>query len=64
MIPHNFDEWRSCIENDCKVKLTKDFATQRLAVYENSKKPETLKFKSLYGVNHLNNVIRWYKQIQ
>ena len=33
MIPHTFEEWKSCIINDCKIDLTVDFAQKRLAVY-------------------------------
>ncbi len=31
MISHTFQEWKNCIVNDCKIKLTKDFAQQRLS---------------------------------
>lgn len=63
MIPRTFEEWRNCIVNDCKIELTKAFAAKRLAVYENQSDPETQKFISLYGQQHLQNIIRWYQQI-
>lgn len=63
MIPHTFEEWKSCIINDCKIKLTKDFATKRLLVYQNKRNQETQKFISLYGEQHLNNIINWLKRI-
>ena len=63
LIPQSFEEWKSCIVNDCKIKLTKAFAEKRLQVYENDSHPETRKFAALYGRQHLNNVIHWYKQI-
>lgn len=63
MIPQNFNEWKNCIVNDCKINLTKEFATERLSVYENRINPKTKKFKELYGEQHLNNIISWYKQI-
>lgn len=63
MIPGTFDEWKDCIVNDCKIKLTKEFAQGRLKVYENSGHPETKKFVEIYGKDHLNNVIYWYKKI-
>lgn len=37
MIPQTFNEWTTCIVHDCKINLTKDFATQRLAVYLDKK---------------------------
>ena len=64
MIPLTFEEWKNCIINDCKINLTKEFAILRLAVYENSNASETKKFVSLYGKQHLENVIHWLKRIQ
>ena len=63
MLPQTFEEWRNCIVNDCKIDLTKTFAEKRLTVYENGKHPETRKFISLYGEQHLNNIIHWYKMV-
>lgn len=63
MIPQNYTEWRACIINDCKINLTKEFAAQRLAVYQDAKNPETQKFSSLYGEKHLQNVIQWLQQV-
>jgi len=63
MIPQTFDAWRNCIINDCKINLTKDFAQQRLAVYQNVAHPETKKFVSLYGEQHLQNIVMWLQQI-
>lgn len=62
MIPRNFDEWKNCIVNDCKIELTKTFVQQRLSVYENTNHPETKKFEKLYGRQHLDNIIYWYKK--
>ena len=63
MIPQTFDEWKHCIINDCKINLTKEFALQRLEVYKDKNHSETKKFVSLYGEQHLNNVILWYSQV-
>jgi len=63
MIPQNFFEWKNCITKDCKIELTKAFAMERLNVYLDNKNPETQKFVKLYGQQHLNNIINWYKQI-
>ena len=63
MIPQTFDEWKYCIINDCKINLTKEFALQRLEVYQDKNHSETKKFVSLYGEQHLNNVILWYSQV-
>jgi hypothetical protein len=63
MIPQTFDEWKNCIVNDCKITLTKQFVDQRLAVYTNKNNPETRKFISLYGEQHLQNIMNWLNQI-
>ena len=63
MIPRTFEEWKSCIVNDCKINLTKDFAQSRLKVYLDEQHPETIKFKKLYGEAYLNNIIHWLKKI-
>ena len=60
MIPQTFEQWKSCIVNDCKINLTKEFAQQRLAVYQNKGNQETKKFISLYGEQHLQNIINWF----
>jgi thiaminase len=36
---------------------------QRLAVYKDSKNTETQKFISLYGEQHLQNIIKWFEII-
>lgn len=63
MIPQTFNEWKNCIINDCKINLTKDFAERRLAVYQDRQNSETQKFISLYGEQHLQNIINWLTQI-
>ena len=63
MIPQTFEQWHSCIINDCKINLTKDFASMRLAVYEDRSNIETKKFAELYGEQHLANVIDWLKRV-
>ncbi|MEN0003345.1 MAG: hypothetical protein AAF798_04355 [Bacteroidota bacterium] len=62
MVPTTFDEWKHCIVEKCKIKLTKHFVANRLKVYENSNNPETRQFVALYGEQHLNNVIYWLKK--
>lgn len=63
MIPQTFEQWKNCIINDCKINLTKGFAEQRLAVYKDKKNNETQKFVSLYGEQHLQNIIYWFELI-
>jgi len=63
MIPQTYETWRNCIVNDCKIELTEQFASARLAVYQNPKNEETKKFVELYGDQHLKNIIQWLQKI-
>jgi hypothetical protein len=63
MIPQTFAEWKHCIEYECKIQLTQTFVKKRLAVYQDPQNAETKKFISLYGKQHLNNIIQWLKQV-
>lgn len=63
VMPRTFEDWVSCIVNDCRINLTTTFAQQRLAVYEDPNHPETKQFAKLYGEQHLNNVVHWYRRV-
>ena len=62
MTPTSYEEWKNCIVNDCKIKLTQKFIASRLKVYEDKRHPETKKFIALYGDQHLNNIVYWFKR--
>ena len=59
MIPETFNDWKNCIINDCNINLTKSFIEERLEVFQNNNNSETKKFISLYGKQHLQNIINW-----
>jgi hypothetical protein len=63
MIPQTFEQWRNCITEECKIELTKEYAQQRLDIYQDNNNPETQIFISLYGEEHLSNIIQWLQQI-
>ncbi len=63
MIPQTFEEWKSCIVDDCKIDLTKDFAMKRLSTLQNKENKETQQLIKLYGENHLHNLIDWFTKI-
>ncbi len=62
MIPQTFNEWTICIVKNCKITLTKEFTTQRMAFYQDNKNVETQKFISLNGQQHLLNIIQQLQQ--
>ncbi|MFT3901945.1 MAG: hypothetical protein QM727_02175 [Niabella sp.] len=63
MIPQTFEQWVDCIVNRCGINLTKEFAQKRLAIYQDRNNMETQKLVSLYGEQHLENIIHWLKQV-
>lgn len=63
MKPQTFNDWKNCIVHDCKINLTPEFATFRLEVYQDEQNAETKKFISLYGEQHLQNIITWFNEI-
>ncbi|MFT4095095.1 MAG: hypothetical protein QM640_15795 [Niabella sp.] len=63
MIPQTFEQWISCIVEDCGINLTRDFAACRLVVYKNPAHPETQKFARLYGERHLQNIVLWLEKV-
>lgn len=62
MVPINYEEWKDCIVNKCKIKLTRSFVAGRLRVYKDKRNPETKKFIELYGAQHLNNIVYWLEK--
>lgn len=63
MIPKTFEQWKYQLINHCKVDLTKDFAQKRLSIYEDPANPETREFVAVYGTDHLQNILKWFRQI-
>lgn len=64
MIPGTFSEWKHCIEVECRLDLTKDYVTRRLAILRQADAEETLRFRKLYGDTHWRNVVSWFEQAQ
>ena len=60
MIPKSYSEWHHCIVNECKIDLTTEFISQRLAVLNNPTHQETKRLISLYGKDHHNKLISWF----
>jgi len=63
VIPQNFEDWKFCIEEQCGIPLTLVFAQQRLAIYNNESLPETQRFISRYGQEHLQHIKEWFARI-
>ena len=62
MIPTTYDQWRECIEVHCKIPLTPEYIRERLAELQNAGHPKTQDFERLYGAEHLQRTIAWFRQ--
>lgn len=61
-MPNTYPEWRNCIEKDCGIKLTPDFAKERLQSLSNQSDPHTASFIKCYGKEYHEQVQNWFKQ--
>ena len=62
MIPTTYEQWVECITIKCQIPLTKDYIQQRLKSLNDASITETIKFKSLYGDEHLIRIIEWFER--
>lgn len=60
MIPQSFEQWKDCIENKCKIKLTPSYIEGRINELSNESHPTTQIFIKLYGQEHKNNTLNWF----
>lgn len=61
MIPLNYLQWRHCIEVDCGIALKPDYIAARVAALAQAG-DEPLRFARLYGDEHLQRVIGWFRR--
>jgi len=64
MIPQTYPDWLRCITTDCGIRLTPEFIAERLRELSDEKHPKTIEFTRLYGQQHMENVIHWFKKAQ
>lgn len=62
-IPQTMDQWRRCIEVDCGIPLTVDFAKKRIQDLEDSGNFHTQRFIECYGTDHHQRVLSWFRQV-
>ena len=61
VIPRSYEQWRTCIEIRCKIRLTPTFIQERLAELQDDKHAKTREFARLYGADHLERTIAWFR---
>lgn len=64
MFPRTFEEWQHCITVKCRIPLTADYISKRIAALTDTKSYETEKFTALYGDDYRQQVLGWFQQAQ
>jgi hypothetical protein len=64
LIPGSYASWRYCITVECGIPLTAEFVARRIDVLSRSNGEETLQFRRLYGDEHWQRVLAWFRQSQ
>jgi hypothetical protein len=64
LIPSSYPSWRYCITVECRIPLTAEFVAQRIDVLGQFNSEETLRFRRIYGDEHWQNVLAWFRQSQ
>ena len=62
VLPTSYEQWRHCIEVLGKTPLTRTYIGERLAELEDDKHAKTREFARLYGTDHLQRTIAWFRR--
>jgi hypothetical protein len=60
-IPVTYADWLHCIEVECRIPLTREFADARLAALRDLRCEETRRFIARYGATHHGRVVAWFE---
>lgn len=61
-IPLTYAQWRECITQKCRIKLTRAYLEERIASLGDPEAPQTRGFRDLYGEAHYQDVRRWFQR--
>jgi len=62
LVPDSWEQWRHCIEVDCRLALTPAFVAERRAELGDPSHFRTRQFIALYGDAHRLNVLAWFQR--
>lgn len=62
MVPHDYLEWKHCIEVSCGIMLTPSFIERRLTELNDDQSVYCHQFDGLYGYGYRQQVIGWFEQ--
>ena len=61
-LPISYQQWRHCIQVRCRIRLTENYVGERLAELQNTSHVKTKEFVRVYGVEHLQRTIHWFRR--
>ncbi len=59
-----YEDWKHCITDICRIPLTPDYVSERLAELRNPKNFHTQRFVDSWGEDHRKRVIEWFEQAE
>ncbi|MBE1301391.1 MAG: hypothetical protein GJ680_16000 [Alteromonadaceae bacterium] len=60
----SYEEWRAAITVRCNIKLTREYARERISALENPNDPHTQEFAEKFGKAYLQQVINWFARAE
>ena len=60
----SFEDWRTCIEVACRIKLTLPYVRERLAELTAVDHHKTRRFVEMWGESHRLRVVAWFQEAE
>lgn len=61
---HTYKEWREALTVRCGIRLTPEYARERIAALQNDADRSTAEFVKFYGEDYRRQVIAWFSQAE
>lgn len=60
----SYSEWREALTVRCGIRLTPDYARERIAALKNPSDRSTADFIKCYGEGYLKQVVAWFERAE
>jgi hypothetical protein len=57
-----YDAWRDCITRRCRIAITAEYVTGRVAAMSDERSPEMATFIRIYGDEHRRRVLGYFER--
>ena len=57
-----YEDWKHCITELCGIPLTPDYIEKRIAELSDPNNDHTRRFINVWGENHFERTLGWFKQ--